>query len=88
MYDVASQGWPHHTLVINIAQVLYNVFECHFFCSKLNSLVQMSSFIRNSDCGILSGSDDRMSRRVEPLGSFSMANCFSGFKLRFLSGYI
>jgi len=59
-----------------------------FFYSRLNSLVQMSSFVRNSDCVMLSGSDNRMSRSVELLASCFMANCLRGFKFKFRSGDI
>ena len=48
----------------------------------------MSSFVRNSDSFIWSGSDSSMSLSVESLGNSSMANCLSGFRLRFRFGGI
>ncbi len=48
----------------------------------------MSNFVRNSFVVSLSGSESKMSLRVEFLGKASMANCLSGIKLKFLSGPI
>ena len=83
-----SQGWSHHTNVISVTQARYDSVECQFCLSRLNSLMRMSSFERNSDDFTWSGSDSSMALSGESLGRFSTANCLSGFRLRFLSGLI
>jgi len=53
-----------------------------------SNLVQMSNFVRNSVCGIWSGSDSSMSLSVEDFGRFSRANCLSDFRFSIFSGTI